>query len=69
MKRVADSLYDMCRKFKRDADISPDPSHFLIRLLEKDLKTVLSSPSVIHTEYFNLWDNVIRLVSVEETQE
>lgn len=69
MKNVSDSLYDMCRKFKRNADISPNPSHFLIKLLEKDLKIVLDSPDVTHTEYFNLWDSVIRLVPVEETKE
>ena len=67
MKKVAESLYSMCSRFKEDTRIAQKPAHFLISLLEKDMEIVHRSPSVVHTEYFTLWDRVIRLVSAEES--
>lgn len=62
MKKFSESLFRLCKNMRTESDIHPNPAHFFIQLLQKDLKIVLDSKAVIHTEFFNLWDDLIRLV-------
>lgn len=66
IKKVAESLVDFCSSFKDNVTINPNPVHFFIKLLDTNLNTILSQDVIQHTEYFNCWDKMIRLVNASD---
>lgn len=61
MNEFSESLYELCKRYEGSKEIRPNPAHFFIQSLQKDLKLILDSKNVIQTE-FNLWDDIIKLV-------
>ena len=69
MKKFSESVFYLCKKYEGYKGMSPNPAHFYIQLLQRDLNLILESSSVVHTEFFNLWDSIIRLVPREVARE
>jgi hypothetical protein len=66
MKKFADSMRDFCSLFRTNTEIDPNPAQFFIQMFAGQLKNVLSYDTLENTEFFNLWDGIIRLVNPKD---
>jgi hypothetical protein len=66
MKKFSESMRDFCWSLKVCRDIVRSPVHFFIEMFSKELKTVLSYGVLEYTEFFNFWDQLIRLLSAKD---
>lgn len=66
MKKFAESMRDFCWSLKVCRDIEISPVTFFIEMFSKEIKTVISYGVLEYTEFFNLWDQLIRLLNQKD---
>lgn len=63
MKRVSTSLLDLCKTFRAIPDSKQNPVLFFAKLLTDQLGNILTHETLKQSEYFNLFDAILRLIN------
>lgn len=65
MTKATDCLLEFCEKFKDSTEVSPSPAKYFLKLLSNQLGHILSMEKLTHTDYFTLWEHILRVASAK----
>ena len=65
MRKAAEWLVEFWDSFKDWENVSPIPAQYFLKLLWNQLEYILSMGSLEHTDYFTLWDHILRIANAK----